>query len=41
MNIFENLDDEPYNPDYVEVDRVLDVAEHTDPHTKETVNNFW
>lgn len=31
-NIFENLDDEPFNPDYTEVDRVLDVMEHVDPN---------
>lgn len=24
------MDDEPFNPDYVEVDRVLDVSESTD-----------
>ncbi|CAB3373521.1 Hypothetical predicted protein [Cloeon dipterum] len=31
-NIFETLDEEPFNPDYTEVDRVLDVAEHEDPN---------
>jgi chromodomain-helicase-DNA-binding protein 7 len=31
-NIFENLDEEPFNPDYTEVDRVLDVMEHVDPN---------
>lgn len=30
FNIFENLEEEPYNPDFVEVDRVLDCSEHTD-----------
>nr|CAD7406195.1 unnamed protein product [Timema poppensis] len=39
-NIFENLEDEPYNPDYVEVDRVLDVAEHTDPNTGKTIKHY-
>lgn len=28
--IFDNIEDEPFNPDFVEVDRVLDVSEHTD-----------
>lgn len=27
---FSQMDDEPFNPDYVEVDRVLDVSESTD-----------
>jgi chromodomain-helicase-DNA-binding protein 7 len=27
MNMFDFLDEEPYNPDYVEVDRILDVNE--------------
>lgn len=40
LNIFENLEEEPFNPDYVEVDRVLDVAEHTDPSTSETVKHY-
>ncbi|KAG8231203.1 hypothetical protein J437_LFUL010900 [Ladona fulva] len=39
-NIFENLEDEPFNPDYVEVDRVLDVAEHKDPNTGKTTKNY-
>ncbi|KAJ4431427.1 hypothetical protein ANN_20024, partial [Periplaneta americana] len=39
-NIFENLEDEPYNPDYVEVDRVLDMAEHTDPNTGKTIKHY-
>lgn len=40
MNIFENPEDEPFNPDYVEVDRVLDAAVHTDPITKITVRHY-
>lgn len=28
--LFLQMDDEPFNPDYVEVDRVLDVSESTD-----------
>ncbi|XP_031342134.1 chromodomain-helicase-DNA-binding protein 7 isoform X2 [Photinus pyralis] len=40
LNIFEYLDDEPFNPDYLEVDRVLDVAEHTDPNTQETIKHY-
>lgn len=39
MNIFD-LDDEPFNPDYIEVDRVLDVAEHTDPNTRESIKHY-
>lgn len=40
LNIFENLDEEPFNPDYMEVDRILDVAVHTDPTTKEKVKHY-
>lgn len=40
LNIFEYLDDEPFNPDYIEVDRVLDVAEHTDPNSQETIKHY-
>uniref|UniRef100_A0A6P7GKH5 Chromodomain-helicase-DNA-binding protein 6 isoform X2 n=1 Tax=Diabrotica virgifera virgifera TaxID=50390 RepID=A0A6P7GKH5_DIAVI len=40
MNIFENLEDEPFNPDYVEVDRVLDLSEHTDATTGEIVKHY-
>ncbi|KAK3561218.1 hypothetical protein QTP86_028544 [Hemibagrus guttatus] len=29
-NFLTEMDDEPFNPDYVEVDRVLDVSENTD-----------
>ncbi|PSN41756.1 Chromodomain-helicase-DNA-binding protein 8 [Blattella germanica] len=39
-NIFENLEEDPYNPDYVEVDRVLDMAEHTDPNTGKTIKHY-
>lgn len=40
MNIFEYLDEEPFNPDYVEVERILDVSEHVDPATTETVKHY-
>lgn len=30
FNIFENIDEDPFNPDFVEVDRILDCSEHTD-----------
>ncbi|XP_057666138.1 chromodomain-helicase-DNA-binding protein 7 isoform X2 [Diorhabda carinulata] len=40
MNIFENLEEEPFNPDYVEVDRVLDLSEHTDSTTGEVVKHY-
>lgn len=39
LNIFESLDEEPFNPDFVEVDRVLDVSEHTDDDGK-TVKHY-
>uniref|UniRef100_A0A0C9QNG6 Chd7_2 protein n=1 Tax=Fopius arisanus TaxID=64838 RepID=A0A0C9QNG6_9HYME len=39
-NIFENTEDDPFNPDFVEVDRVLDEATHTDPTTGETVRHY-
>ena len=32
-NVLDFCDEEPFNPDYVEVDRVLDASEHTDPAT--------
>ena len=32
--MLEYSEDEPFNPDYVEVDRVLDSSEHTDQDTK-------
>lgn len=34
------LEEDPFNPDYVEVDRVLDVTEHTDPNTGETIKHY-
>lgn len=40
LNIFETLDEESFNPDYVEVDRVLDVSSHIDPATNETVRHY-
>lgn len=30
FNIFENLEEDPFNPDFVETDRILDCSEHTD-----------
>ncbi len=33
-NVLEFCEEEPFNPDYVEVDRVLDTSEHTDEFTK-------
>ena len=32
-NVLDFCDEEPFNPDYVEVDRVLDASEHTDSTT--------
>ncbi|GAB0094499.1 chromodomain-helicase-DNA-binding protein 7 isoform X1 [Sergentomyia squamirostris] len=40
INIFENLEDEPYNPDFVEIDRILDVSEHTDANTGEKTKHY-
>lgn len=34
------MEDEPFNPDYVEVDRVLDVAENTDPNTGQIIKHY-
>ena len=33
--LFFQLDDEPFNPDYVEIDRVLDTTTTTDPVSNE------
>ena len=30
LGIFSNVDDEPFNPEYTEVDRALDVATQTE-----------
>lgn len=40
MNIFDSLEDEQFNPDFVETDRVLDMAEHEDPVTGKKTRNF-
>lgn len=34
------LEEDPFNPDYVEVDRVLDMAEHTDPNTGKSIKHY-
>ena len=34
------LEDEPFNPDYVQVDRILDVAVTEDPDTKEVDTHY-
>nr|XP_040572938.1 uncharacterized protein LOC121121997 isoform X2 [Lepeophtheirus salmonis] len=39
-NLLEYTEDEPFNPDYVEVDRVLDYSEHTDPQTNVTTKHY-
>lgn len=38
--LFFQTEDDPFNPDFVEVDRVLDEATHTDPTTGETVRHY-
>ncbi|ALC38544.1 kis [Drosophila busckii] len=40
INIFENIEEEPFNPDFVEVDRVLDMSVHTDENTGETTKHY-
>lgn len=40
LNIFDNLEEDPFNPDFVEVDRVLDVSEHTDPVTGDVTKHY-
>ncbi len=39
-NMFEFLEEDLFNPDYIEVDRVLDKAEHTDAATNKVTRNF-
>lgn len=34
------LEEEPFNPDYVEVDRVLDLVEQVDPATNKTIKHY-
>lgn len=35
VHVFIQLDDEPFNPDYLEIDRVLDTQDTTDPVTND------
>ncbi|KAK3733995.1 hypothetical protein QZH41_009861 [Actinostola sp. cb2023] len=37
---FAEMEDEPYNPDYVEVDRVLDVSTGVDQHSGEPITHY-
>lgn len=39
-NIFEFIEEDPFNPDYVEVDRVLDMSEVNDPTTGKVTKNY-
>lgn len=39
-NLFEYMEEEPFNPDYIEVDRVLDMSEVTDPATGKVTKNY-
>jgi chromodomain-helicase-DNA-binding protein 7 len=39
-NLMEFCEEEPFNPDYVEVDRVLDCSEHTDDVTGNKTKHF-
>ncbi|XP_045762222.1 chromodomain-helicase-DNA-binding protein 7 isoform X2 [Maniola jurtina] len=40
LNIFELLDDEPFNPDYIEVERILDMSENQDPANNTVVKHY-
>lgn len=40
MNIFELLDEEPFNPDYIEVERILDMSENQDPANNTVVKHY-
>lgn len=40
LNIFENLEEDPFNPDFIETDRVLDMSEHTDAQTGEKAKHY-
>lgn len=40
LNIFELLDDEPFNPDYIEVERILDMSENEDPANNSVVKHY-
>ncbi|CAH1277555.1 CHD9 [Branchiostoma lanceolatum] len=40
VNVFDQFDDEPFNPDYVEVDRVLDISTQTDPNNGQPVTHY-
>jgi chromodomain-helicase-DNA-binding protein 7 len=39
-NVLEFCDEDPFNPDYVEVDRVLDASEHTDEVTAVVTKHY-
>ncbi|XP_067904816.1 chromodomain-helicase-DNA-binding protein 6 isoform X2 [Heterodontus francisci] len=39
-NLFVEPDEEPFNPDYIEVDRILDVAHTIDAETSEPVTHY-
>lgn len=39
-NLFVEPDEEPFNPDYIEVDRILDVAHTIDSDTSEPVTHY-
>lgn len=40
VNIFELLDDEPFNPDYIEVERILDMSDTVDPGNESSVKHY-
>lgn len=40
MAFFSELDEEPFNPDYVEVDRVLDMSTGVDQNTGEPITHY-
>lgn len=40
LNIFENLEEDPFNPDFIETDRVLDMSVHHDEASGTTTNHY-
>lgn len=40
MSLFSEMDEEPFNPDYVEVDRVLDMSTGVDQSSGEPITHF-
>ena len=41
QGIFANVDDEPFNPEYTVVDRILDVASQKEPNGEVSASQGW